>query len=740
MRIHQYALSKVSCAGCVRSIEKALNASDDISAFAINFADRTATVESDLPTTDVEQLIINAGYGASLIENEEDLTARDQQNQKDLKQTFTHAWVAIGLGAFLMVQMLAGLMPPVETSEGLVNGLITAVLSAMVMFHSGGHIFRGALQSFKRLDFNMDTLIALGTGVAWLYSALLLVFIQWVPEAIPVEARHLYFEASVMIIGFILLGQALEAKGRNQTAEALRHLMNLQPKTALKVVDGDVKEVSIQLLLPGDLVRVLPGQTIPVDAVVVEGNSFVDEAMLTGESMPIQRQFDDKVTGGTLNGEGALLVRVTDVGQKTRLAQILASVREAQNSKPALGKLADKIASIFVPVVILVALIVFAIWWFVGPEPTWSYATLASMTVLIVACPCALGLATPMAVMVGVGRAAKMGILIREGDALQRSQDLTCVVMDKTGTLTQGKPSLIHQHASPERAAIAKALASHSEHPLSKSLCHSLETRSLENLAPSVDQFRSISGSGVEAVIEGETYRLGSGQWMETFQVDSSGFDSDAKAWSEEGGSLVWLFNSNQVLALFALNDALREDSHAAIERFKAMGLRLVLLSGDHPAAAEAIAKQAGISEFIAGMQPEQKLQTIAKLQAEGEVVAMVGDGINDAPALAQADVGYAMGGGTDVALASADVALMQNSLHAVADAIQLSRLTVNNIKQNLLGAFFYNVAAIPVAAGILFPMFGLLLNPMIAGAAMALSSVTVVANARRLSRVSLSR
>ena len=735
MTIHQYALSKVSCAGCVRSIEKALTASDDVSDFAINFADRTATVESELPTAEVEQLIINAGYGATLIENEEDLAARDQQNQLELKQTFTHAWVAIGLGAFLMVQMMVGLIPPVESSEGLVNGFITAALSAMVMFHSGGHIFRGALQSFKRLDFNMDTLIALGTGVAWLYSALLLILIQWIPESIPTQARHLYFEASVMIIGFILLGQALEAKGRNQTAEALHHLMNLQPKTALKVIEDELKEVSVQLLLPGDLVRVLPGQTIPVDAVVVEGSSSVDESMLTGESMPIQREADDQVTAGTLNGEGVLLVRVTEVGQKTRLAQILSSVRDAQNSKPALGKLADKIASVFVPVVVAITLLVFILWWFVGPEPTWSYATLASMTVLIVACPCALGLATPMAVMVGVGRAAKMGVLIREGDALQRSQDLTCVVMDKTGTLTQGKPALTYQQALPEHLVIAKALASQSDHPLSKALAHSIEGN-----VCAVDQFRSISGSGVEATIDGEIYRLGSGEWMNTFEVDSSGFGSQAQEWSEKGASLVWLFKGHHALAMFALSDTLREDSQSAIERFKSMGLRLVLLSGDHAMAAETIGKQAGISEVIAGVQPEQKLQIIAKLQSEGEVVAMVGDGINDAPALAQADVGYAMGSGTDVALASSDVALMQNSLHAVADAIQLSRLTVNNIKQNLFGAFFYNVAAIPVAAGILYPMFGLLLNPMIAGAAMALSSVTVVANARRLNRVELLR
>lgn len=735
MTIHQYALSKVSCAGCVRSIEKALTASDDVSDFAINFADRTATVESVLPTAKVEQLIINAGYGATLIENEEDLAARDQQNQLELKQTFTHAWVAIGLGAFLMVQMMVGLMPPVESSEGLVNGLITAALSAMVMFHSGGHIFRGALQSFKRLDFNMDTLIALGTGVAWLYSALLLILIQWIPESIPAQARHLYFEASVMIIGFILLGQALEAKGRNQTAEALHHLMNLQPKTALKVIEDELKEVSVQLLLPGDLVRVLPGQTIAVDAVVVEGSSSVDESMLTGESMPIQREADDQVTAGTLNGEGVLLVRVTEVGQKTRLAQIQSSVRDAQNSKPALGKLADKIASVFVPVVVAIALLVFTLWWFIGPEPAWSYATLASMTVLIVACPCALGLATPMAVMVGVGRAAKMGVLIREGDALQRSQDLTCVVMDKTGTLTQGKPALTYQQALPEHLVIAKALASQSDHPLSKALVHSIKSN-----VCAVDQFRSISGSGVEATIDGEIYRLGSGEWMSTFEVNSSGFGSQAQEWSEKGASLVWLFKGHQALAMFALSDTLREDSQSAIERFKSMGLRLVLLSGDHAMAAETIGKQAGISEVIAGVQPEQKLQIIAKLQAEGEVVAMVGDGINDAPALAQADVGYAMGSGTDVALASSDVALMQNSLHAVADAIQLSRLTVNNIKQNLFGAFFYNVAAIPVAAGMLYPMFGLLLNPMIAGAAMALSSVTVVTNARRLNRVKLSR
>lgn len=734
MRVLQFALSKVSCAGCVRSIERALKSVDEIDDFAINFADRSATIESSLSSEDLIKLIEDAGYGASLIEDENDVAARDADNIKVLKQSFKHAWLALFVGALLMIQMLLGALPAMDSVAGMINGLVTGVISLYVMIRSGGHIYRGALSSFKRLSFNMDTLIALGTGAAWFYSFTLLVIVNIDSSLVPIEARHLYFEASVMIIGFILLGQALEMRGRIQTADALKHLINLQPKKALKVTPEGIKEVSIQLLLPGDLVRVRPSETVPVDGIIEEGSAYIDESMLTGESLPLLRSIGDKVTGGTKNGHGVLVLRVTEVGKQSRLSQILSSVRDAQNTKPALGRLADQISAVFVPVVMLISLVTGALWWMLGPDPSWSFAILVALTILIVACPCALGLATPMAVMVGVGRAAKLGILIRQGDALQRAQDLTCVVMDKTGTLTEGKPSVVGSMADQFHTDLAAELASHSDHPLSKAI----SALSDSPFNAQLEQVLSVTGSGLEAKINNKTIRLGSSAWLASLGIDQGEYAQSAKAWLKDGCSLVWLFDDHHVLALYALSDPLREDSKAAIDRFHALGLRLVMLSGDHPDAAHSIAKRAGILEVIAGVQPEQKREKILELQAAGEVVAMIGDGINDAPALAQADVGYGMGGGTDVAIAAADVVLMQNSLHAVVNAISLSRATVLNIKQNLAGAFLYNTAAIPLAAGILYPFFGVMLNPMIAGAAMALSSVTVVANARRLRGVEL--
>ncbi len=735
MTIHQFSLYKVTCAGCVRSIEKALTAAEGIDDYAINFADRSATIDASLDADQVIKVITDAGYGAALIEDETDLVARDQQAALELATTFKKAWVALIVGSLLMIQMLLGWLPDIVTAVGFVNGLVTAAITAFVLYSSAGHIYRGAWTSFKRKDFNMDTLIALGTGAAWIYSTLLLLIVSVAPAAIPEVARHLYYEASVMIIGFILLGQALEAKGRSQTAGALRSLMNLQPKTALRIRGDEEREVSVQMLIPGDLIRVRPGETIPADAVVESGSSYVDESMLTGESVPILRSVGEKVTGGTRNGDGSLLIKATEVGRQSRLSQILSAVRTAQNAKPELGRLADRIAAVFVPVVIVIALLSAAVWWFVGPDPVWSYSVLALMTVLIVACPCALGLATPMAVMVGVGRAAKMGILIRNGEALQRAQDLTCVVLDKTGTLTQGHPTLIGSQTTSEQSdAIAKALASHSDHPLSKALVSGLPNI----ISVEIDGFKAKVGQGVTATLHDTEYSLGSSAWLAECGVAQGVLADKASSLSQQGASLVWLFTEQEAIAVYGFTDPLREDSAAAVARMQQMGLKVILLSGDHQLAADAMGQAAGISDVIAGVSPEGKMAVIRDLQLKGEVVAMVGDGINDAPALAQAEVGYAMGGGTDVAIAAADVALMQNSLHSVANAISLSRATVRNIKQNLFGAFFYNVAAIPVAAGVLYPLLGLLLNPMIAGAAMALSSVTVVSNARRLASIKL--
>ncbi len=734
MTIHQFALSKVSCAGCVRSIEKALDADAEVIDHAINFAERTATIETQAAPDHVVEVITSAGYGAALIENDEDLEARDEQQRAELKQQFEHAWLALGLGLLLMLQMMMGWIPPLEASEGLISGLITAVLTLMVMRKTAAHIYKGAWSTARRFNFNMDTLIALGTGAAWIYSSGLLLAIATEPDSVPQAARHLYYEATLMIIGFILLGQALETRGRTQTASALRKLMNLQPKQALRVRGDEEREVSIQMLVPGDLVRIRPGERVPVDAEVVEGETYVDESMLSGEPVPVHRKVGDSLTGGTQNQQGSLLVRVSQVGAKTRLAQIMDSVRQAQNTKPALGRLADRVAAVFVPVVMLIALVTYVVWINVGPEPSWSYAILAALTVLIVACPCALGLATPMSVMVGIGRAADLGVLIRQGDALQRAQNLTTVVLDKTGTLTEGMPSLAHSETLEDGdEALAQALAQRSEHPLARALADTLPAANLN-----LEQFESVTGAGVKAEFESQQVRLGRQSWLESEGVDCTALIEKADSWAAQGCSLVWLSVGSEVKALFALSDAIREDSAGAIERLHQAGLKLVLLSGDHELAVRALAARLKIDTYKAGVKPEDKLEEIRALQAQGEVVAMVGDGINDAPALAQADVGYAMGGGTDVAIESADVVLMQNSLHSVANAIQLSRATVRNIKQNLFGAFIYNTLAIPVAAGALYPLMGVLLSPMIAGAAMALSSVTVVGNARRLAKVRL--
>jgi Cu+-exporting ATPase len=535
------------------------------------------------------------------------------------------------------------------------------------------------------------------------------------------------------------LGQALESRARGNTTDALRKLLDLQPREAMRVRDGESKSVPVAMLLPEDHVRIRPGERVPVDGKVLEGSSHVDESMLTGEPVPVKREPGDAVTGGTVNGQGSLLIEVSAVGQKTVLAQIVATVREAQNAKPALGRLADRISAIFVPVVILIALLTAVFWLWLAPAPAWPYAIVAALTVLIVACPCALGLATPMSVMVGVGRAAEQGVLIRNGEALQQAQSITTLVLDKTGTLTEGKPQVVGLHCEGDETALLRLAASveqHSEHPLAQAVVEYARDKAIT--LTDTQSFEAAAGSGVQAEVEGNSILLGNQLWMQEQGVDTTEFEPHAERFSEAGRSLIWMAVDKQPVMLLAVADPLREDSTEAVAQFHRQGLEVVMLSGDNERTANAIAKQAGIDRVIAEVKPEQKQQVIKNLQAEGKIVAMVGDGINDAPALAQANIGYAMGSGTDVAISSADVTLMRSSLTSVVDAIAISRATVRNIKQNLFGAFIYNSLAIPVAAGVLYPLLGLLLNPAIAGAAMALSSVTVVTNARRLKNIAL--
>lgn len=733
-QIRHFALQGVACAGCVRTIEKAMGAQDTIEAFSINFADRSAAVQSAESPEKIISLIEAAGYGAVLLEDEQDQQRVEEAEKAHFRLRVRQSSVALAVGAVMLGLGLAGMMPDLSRPTGLFYGTAMGVITLFVMFYSGREIYKGAWKSVRLRSLNMDTLIGLGTGAAWIYSTGLLWLAALNPEAIVGAASHLYYEAAVMILGFILLGQALESRARGQTADALRQLMQLQPAEALRIREDEEKLVPVALLVPGDKVRIRPGESVPVDGQVLDGHSHVDESMLTGESLAVEKQVGDELVGGTLNGSGTLLMKVSQVGKQTVLAQIVESVRQAQNSKPALGRLADQVAAVFVPIVIGIALITALIWWLWGPAPQLTYAIVTMMTVLIVACPCALGLATPMSVMVGVGRAARQGVLIRNGEALQRAQDITAVVLDKTGTITEGKPSVTDQLYLSENYPVDQlnqwisAVEARSEHPLAEAI-----VRHLGSATQTVEAFNAKSGKGVSAQVAGNLLRIGNASYMHESGVDVSLATNAAHAFSDDAKSLVYVAVESELVALFAVADTVRSDSAAAIRDLKAQGLQVIMLSGDNQATANAVARQVGIDMVIAEVRPEHKLAEVEKLQRSGHVVAMVGDGVNDAPALAQADIGYAIGSGTDIAMATADVTLMAASLQGLVRAIAISRATVSNIKQNLFGAFIYNSLAIPVAAGVLFPATGILLNPMIAGAAMALSSVTVVSNANRL-------
>jgi len=734
--IYQYSLQGVKCAGCVRSVEKALTAESEITQFSVNFADRSASVQTSLPAEKVCELLTAAGYGATIVEDDDDLEQVRLSERQHFLKTLNASIGALVAGAFMMWLEMSGLMPSLSSSAGLFTGALLGVLALLVMYFAGGHIYRGAVASFCNRSFNMDTLIGLGTGTAWIYSTGLLLVNLIDPKLLPDQGQHLYYEAAVMILGFILLGQALESRARGTTSEAIRKLLDLQPKTALRVKDGVEEEVGVRLLIPGDLIRVRPGEAIPLDGVVRSGQSFVDESMLTGEPVPVSKTADDVVVGGTMNGAGSLEVEVNAVGSKTVLAKIVATVRQAQNSKPALGRLADQVSAVFVPVVMMIALLTAVIWYWLAPGNNLGYALITMTTVLIVACPCALGLATPMSVMVGVGRAAANGILIRNGDALQLAEKLDTVVLDKTGTVTEGRPEvtdiLFGAEADREQVlSMAAAIEAHSEHPVAAAIVEYCSNDGTSLLH--AEEFRSEPGSGVAATVDGHSVLIGNLEWMRQHDIAVDELELKAEDAAAAGGSLAWVALEQKLVAVFVITDPVKADSVAAIEAFHRQGLEVIMLSGDNQKTASAVAAKVGIDRVVANVKPEQKLIEIENLQRLGKVVAMVGDGINDAPALAQADVGYAIGKGTDIAIEAADVTLVNGSLTGVTTAIGISRATVANIKQNLFGAFIYNSLAIPLAAGVLFPFTGLLLNPMIAGAAMALSSVTVVTNANRL-------
>ncbi|MFO7530015.1 MAG: heavy metal translocating P-type ATPase [Marinobacter sp.] len=725
------SVSGATCASCVNTIEKAMMSVSGVTHAHMNLADNTATVTGDADPQALARAIESAGYGASVIENADDADDRKQaEDRKQYRTLLIKMAVSLSFGLGLMIWGMGfGSMMVTEANQTTWLGL--GVLTFIVMAVTGGHFYTGAWKAFRHHNANMDTLIAVGTGTAWLYS----IVVASVPGLLPEMARHVYFEASAMIIGLINLGQALELRAKGKTSEAVRRLLDLRAKTARVIRGSQEQDIPVEEVRKGDRVRVRPGEKIPVDGLIREGSSRVDESMLTGEPMPVSKAEGDEVSAGTLNTHGSIIYEATRVGSETALAQIIRLVKKAQGSKPAIGRLADKISSVFVPTVMIIAVFSALVWYNVGPEPAVVHMMVAATTVLIIACPCALGLATPMSVMVGVGKAAEYGALIRQGDALQTAGKLDLVILDKTGTITEGHPAVTRVHSTSgdenRLLALAAGLEQHSEHPLAEAV---LARARDEGVGPEkVSGFEAVNGKGVRGELDGQTVRLGNRRWLEGDGLSLDGLSEAADTIADEAGTPLFLALGDEVLGVIGVADAIKPDSKAAIKRLHHAGIKVMMVTGDVEATARAIASKAGIDDYRAEVLPEDKAEVVSEMRGKGHTVAMVGDGINDAPALAAADVGFAIGTGTDVAIESAAITLMRGSLHGVPDAIEISRATVKNIHQNLFGAFIYNSLGIPVAAGLLYPLWGTLMNPILAGAAMSLSSVTVVSNANRL-------
>ena len=728
------SIAGMSCAGCVSSVEKALAAVTGVNESSVNFAEQTATIRGDTTAAALIQAIKSAGYNAAeLVSSEADqLEQKQQSDELHYRELMRKAGAAALIGVPLFALGMSNNLPTLGSSGAQVFWLIIGAFTLLAMTYSGGHFFTGAWSSFKHNNANMDTLIALGTGAAWVYSTAIVLFSEYFPG----QTQHIYYEAAAIIIALINYGSALETRAKGKTSEAIKRLIGLQPKTARVLRNGVEIDVAIDEVGLEETLRIRPGEKIPVDGVVIEGQSSVNESMLSGEPMPVTKKTGDLVAAGTINETGTFLFKSTHIGKDTALAHIIEMVRQAQASKPAIGRLVDKIAGVFVPIVLIISVLTFLLWMNFGPADTVSYAIVASMTVLIIACPCALGLATPISIMVGVGKAAEHGILIRNGDALQQAGKITTVVFDKTGTITEGKPVLtsitsINGFSEDQCLTYAASVEAASEHPLAMAILNAAKDKGLDLLTSS--EFHSLTGFGVKAKIDGKLILFGNQKLLQDASINTRALDKSAQLQSGEGKTPIYLAIDGNLTGLLTISDPIKKESAAAIQRLKELKIKVVLLSGDNTSTAQSVAKEVGIDNVIAQVLPGAKSQHITQLQQAGEVVAMVGDGINDAPALAAANVGFAMGLGTDVAIESADITLMRGSLHGVTDAIEISKATVRNIKQNLFGAFIYNTLGIPVAAGILYPLIGVLLNPMIAGAAMAMSSVTVVSNANRL-------
>jgi len=741
-----FPVEGITCASCVARIEKILRRTPGVINASVNFATNIVTV-TYLPgvTTpqDLHAAVRDLGYPVPVEAQpqtvgvpEDVVDLQRRRSEEELARLRRDLWIAGGLGAAVMLIShldLFGIthLPPVLTSWFLL------VLATIVQFGPGWRFYVGAWKSLRHRTAEMNTLIALGTSAAWAYSAAIVLspaFRATVDHHHALSMLHLlYFDTSVVIIALILLGRYFEARARSRTSDAIRKLMGLQAKTARVVRNGELVEIPIEQVQPGDRVQVRPGEKVPVDGEILEGRSTVDESMLTGESIPVEKGPGDAVIGATLNRTGAFTFRAVRVGKDTVLAQIIRLVEQAQGGKAPIQRLADRVAGIFVPAVLGIAAVTFIAWALILQAPL-SQALLHFVAVLIIACPCALGLATPTAIMVGTGRAAEMGILIKGGEVLERAQALTTVVFDKTGTITHGKPVVTEVVALDgnvrELLRLAAAAELGSEHPLGEAVVREAQARGLS--LPVAGEFAAVPGQGVDAVVEGHRLLLGNERLFRERGIDLAEFTEELEATTRGGETPLLVAVDGQMRGIIAVADTVRPNAREAVRRLKELGLQTVMLTGDHQRVAEAIAQQVGIDRVIAQVLPQHKAEEVQRLQGEGAVTAMVGDGINDAPALAQADIGIAVGSGTDVALEASDITLIGDDLTGVVVGIDLSRRTLGTIRQNLFWAFFYNVLGIPIAAGVLTPL-GVQLSPMLAALAMAFSSVFVVSNSLRL-------
>jgi len=731
-------ISGMHCASCVGKVEKALNAVEKVQSATVNLATESAYLTLDAaPSEQLMQHLTQAVKQAGFHLEGADFNALAQRDE-DYQALQKSVWLALILTLPIFVlEMGAHFIPafhhwlqaslPQQT-----NWLLQFVLATIVLFGPGWRFYKIGVPALLRAAPEMNSLVALGTFAAWSYSAIA----TFVPGVLPQQSVNVYFEAAAVIVTLILIGRLLEARARGRTSQAIRYLMGLQVKSARVLRDGQITDLAIEQVVVGDQVQIRPGEKMPVDGDIVEGQSFVDESMVTGEPMAVKKMVGDKVIGGTINQNGSLLVQVSHTLEDSMLSQIIQLVESAQMSKLPIQSLVDKVTGWFVPAVMLLSVITLCVWLIWGPEPALAMALVNAVAVLIIACPCAMGLATPTSIMVSTGRAAQLGVLYRQGNALQKLHNIQTVVLDKTGTLTEGTPQLTDMLVTEgqSEATILQLVASAealSEHPLAVTLVNAAQQKNL-TLKPAT-AFEALNGIGITANVAGQTIQIGSDRILDTTQ--QAIFAAQATAFSEAAKTPLFVLVDGVLVALIAVADSIKTTTPDAIKALHKRGLKVVMLTGDNAQTAEVIARQLHIDQVFAGVLPEGKKAVIASLQQGGEKVAFVGDGINDAPALAQADVGIAMGNGSDIAIESADVILVKGNLQAAVTAIELAQATMRNIKQNLFWAFAYNTALIPVAAGVLYPAFGVLLSPMLAAGAMALSSVFVVTNALRLNR-----